>query len=117
MPARPIVVDERGVILGGNMRYRACVELKMKEVSADWVRVVTGWSVEKKRRFIILDNRAFGEDDFDLLGNEWDVGELVLAGFDENELTGLIVPTSNKPIDEEGMKETENECPKCGFKW
>lgn len=90
MPARPIVVDEKNVVLGGNMRLRACVDLKMKTISADWVRVVTGWTVEKKRRFIILDNRGFGEDDFDLLGNEWDIDELLAAGFDEKELAGVM---------------------------
>jgi len=117
MPARPIIVDEAGTILGGNMRYRACVELKMTTVPASWVQRVAGWSVEKKRRFIILDNRPFGEDDFDLLGNEWDMDELLAAGFDEKELTGLVIPEGNKPIDEGAMSETENECPKCGFKW
>jgi len=27
------------------------------------------------------------------------------------------IPEGNKPIDEEAMANTENECPKCGFKW
>jgi len=89
MPARGIVVDERGVILGGNMRYRACLELGMKEVPAEWVHQIEGLSVEKKRRFIIMDNRAFGDDDMDLLANEWDIDELIGAGFDEEDLTGL----------------------------
>ena len=29
---RPIVIDEDNVILGGNMRYKACVEAGLKEV-------------------------------------------------------------------------------------
>jgi ParB-like chromosome segregation protein Spo0J len=117
MPARGVVVDERGVILGGNMRYRACLENGMKEIPASWVHRLTGLTMEQKRRFIIMDNRAFGEDDFDLLGNEWDLKELIDAGFSESDLTGLIVPDENKQIDEKEMKKTENECPKCGFKW
>lgn len=91
MPARGIVVDERGVILGGNMRYRACLENGMKEVPASWVHRLTGLTAEQKRRFIIMDNRPFGDDDYDLLGNEWDIDELLKAGFDESDLTGLIV--------------------------
>jgi hypothetical protein len=117
MPARPIIVDEAGVILGGNMRFRGCKELKIDPLPAGWVQRVTGWPVEKKRRFIIMDNRGFGQDDMDMLANEWDISELIAAGFSEADLTGLEVPEDNKPIDEDGMKETENECPKCGFKW
>jgi len=90
MKARGIVVDEQGVILGGNMRWRACRELGMKEIPAAWVHRLTGLTVEQKRRFVIMDNRGFGEDDMDLLANEWDIDELIGAGFDEEELTGLI---------------------------
>ena len=90
MKARGVVIDERGVILGGNMRWRACRELGMKEIPAAWVHRLTGLTVEQKRRFIIMDNRGFGEDDMDLLANEWDIDELIGAGFDEEELTGLI---------------------------
>jgi len=117
MKARGIVVDERGVILGGNMRWRACSELGMKEIPAAWVHRLTGLTVEQKRRFVLIDNFQAGENDFNLLANEWDIGELIIAGFDEEELTGLIVPDDNKAIDEDDMADTKNECPKCGFKW
>ena len=42
-----------------------------------------------------------------------------LLGWEESELEDLMgyVPDDNKPIDEGEMSETENECPKCGFKW
>ena len=117
MPARPIIVDEADVILGGNMRWRGCKHLGMTEIPAPWVQRVTGWAAEKKRRFIIMDNRGFGDDDMDLLANEWDLDELLAAGFDEGYLTGLTIPEDNKAIDEDEMKETQHECPKCGFKW
>jgi hypothetical protein len=83
MPLRPIVIDEDGIILGGNMRYRACKDLKIDPLPVGWVKVAAGLSVEKKKRFIILDNRGFGEDDMDLLANEWDIEELIAAGFDQ----------------------------------
>ena len=119
MPARPIIIDEGGVVLGGNMRLRACLEIfgAGGDIPDAWVQRVTGWPDEKKRRFIVLDNRSMGEDDMDLLANEWDIDELLAAGFSECELNGITVPKDNKPIDEAAMKETENECPKCGFKW
>lgn len=89
MPARGIVVDESGVILGGNMRYRACLANGMTEIPASWVHRLCGLTLEQKRRFIIMDNRPYGDDDFDLLANEWDIDELLKAGFDESELKGF----------------------------
>jgi hypothetical protein len=82
MPARPIIVNEAGVILGGNMRFRACRELGMKEIPASWVQRVMGWPIEKQRRFILLDNRQAGEDDLDILGNEFALEELIAAGIE-----------------------------------
>ena len=111
MPARPIIVDEAGVILGGNMRYRACRELKIDPLPAGWVQRVSGWSVEKKRRFIILDNRPFGEDDFDTLANEWDIDELIAGGFSEEDLTGII---DDDPADIEDSDDDPDRCPACG---
>jgi len=79
------------------MRYRACKDLGMAELPASWVQRVTGWTVEKKRRFIIMDNRPFGEDDFDLLANEWDMAELLAAGFDEKELGIFTADEADAP--------------------
>lgn len=118
MPARPIVVDENGVILGGNMRYRACKHLKI-DIPDEWVKVVTGWSVEKKRRFIIMDNRGYGEDDFDTLGAEWELDELVLAGFDPISLDGLFEDNVNFDAGKEDEQGKLDELPpqiiKCPF--
>lgn len=47
---RPIVVDENNVLLGGNMRLRALRELGIKEVL---VHVVSGWTEEQKKEFIV----------------------------------------------------------------
>jgi len=101
MPARPIIVDEAGTVLGGNMRLRACRELKIDPLPAGWVVRVDGWTVEKKRRFIILDNRQFGGDSWEDLANEWSMEVLIAAGFSEADLTGLEVPEGGqdeKPV-------------------
>lgn len=120
MPARPIVVDECNTILGGNMRWRACKELGMTEIPSDWVRQVKGWSTEKKRRFIILDNQSFGEFDFDALGNEWDIPELLAAGFTEEELGDIRVPDFQPtPAEEQARLDQKKpiKCPKCGHEF
>ena len=76
---RPIVVDENYMILGGNMRTKACKEAGLKEV---WVDIAKGWSDEQKAEFIIKDNSGFGEWDWDVLANEWDVDKLNDWGLD-----------------------------------
>ena len=52
-----------------------------------------------------------------MLANMFDVGDLLEWGFDESEFQMLNIPDSNDAIDEKDMENTENECPKCGFKW
>jgi ParB-like chromosome segregation protein Spo0J len=70
---RPIVVDENMVVLGGNMRFRACLEAGMKEVS---VIIAKGLTEEQKREFIIKDNVSGGDWNWDILINAWNVEEL-----------------------------------------
>lgn len=66
---RPIVVDEENVVLGGNMRLKACIEAGLKEVFIIRANELTE---EQKQEFIIKDNVGFGEWDWDMLANEWD---------------------------------------------
>ena len=66
---RPLVVDEDGMLLGGNMRLRALKELGYTEVPH---QVAKGLSDEQKREFIIKDNISSGSWDWDALGNTWD---------------------------------------------
>jgi len=84
---RPIVVDEDMVVLGGNMRLKACKSAGLFEV---WIDIAEGWTEEQKREFIVKDNVGFGEWDWDILANEWDVDQvkdwgLDLPGFELNE--------------------------------
>lgn len=65
---RPIVVDEDMIVLGGNMRLKACKEAGIKEV---WINIAENWTEEQKKEFIIKDNLGYGEWDFDILANEW----------------------------------------------
>jgi len=76
---RPIVVDENNLILGGNMRHKACIEAGLKEVH---VKVAKGLTVEQKQEFIIKDNVGFGEWEWDILGNEWNSVKLDEWGLD-----------------------------------
>jgi DNA modification methylase len=75
---RPIVVNKDMIILGGNMRYRACKEAGIKEIPV----IVTDLSEDKQREFLIKDNTSGGEWDWDMIANEWDADELEAWGLD-----------------------------------
>jgi len=92
MHMRPIVIDENFVILGGNMRYRACVELGMKDIPDDWVRQYSDLTADEKERFIIEDNIQFGDWDWDILANEWNQDLLLDLGLDYPSFMGTDVP-------------------------
>ena len=76
---RPIVVDENNIILGGNMRHKACIEAGLKEVFIVQAKDLTE---EQKDEFIVKDNLGFGEWDWDILANEWDIDKLEDWGLD-----------------------------------
>lgn len=76
---RPIVVNDDMIILGGNMRFKACKEAGLKEVP---IIKASGLSEEKQREFLIKDNVSGGEWDWDMLANEWDDIELDKWGLD-----------------------------------
>ena len=76
---RPIVVDENNIVLGGNMRLKACKEAGMKEV---YIVRAENLTELQKDEFIVKDNVGFGEWDWDMLANEWDVEKIQDWGLD-----------------------------------
>jgi len=76
---RPIVVDENNIVLGGNMRLKACKEAGMKEV---FIVKAENLTELQKDEFIVKDNVGFGEWDWDMLANEWDTEKLDEWGLD-----------------------------------
>jgi hypothetical protein len=89
---RPIVVDENNIILGGNMRHKACIEAGLKEVYIVQAKDLTEL---QKDEFIVKDNVGFGEWDWDILANEWDTEKLQDWGL-------------SLPLDIEEIKETKD---------
>jgi site-specific DNA-methyltransferase (adenine-specific) len=75
---RPIVVNQDMIILGGNMRYKACKEAGLKEIPI----IKTDLTEEQQREFLIKDNTSGGEWDFEMLANEWNVEQLEAWGLD-----------------------------------
>lgn len=85
---RPIVVNDDMVVLGGNMRLKACKEAGLKEVPIIKASELTE---EQQREFIIKDNVGFGDWDWEQLANEWDSDQL--------EDWGLDVPSFESDVD------------------
>lgn len=85
---RPIVVNSEMVVLGGNMRLKACKEAGLTEVP---VLKAEDLTEEQQREFIIKDNVGYGEWDWEQLANEWDAEQLGDWGMD--------IPVVEKEID------------------
>jgi site-specific DNA-methyltransferase (adenine-specific) len=67
------------IVLGGNMRLKACKEAGLKEVHIIKADTLTE---EQQREFIIKDNVGFGEWDWDLIANQWDAEQIEEWGLD-----------------------------------
>jgi DNA modification methylase len=76
---RPIVVNADMVVLGGNMRLKACKEAGLKTVPIIQADDLTP---EQQSEFIIKDNVGFGEWDWKLLESDWDAEKLTEWGLD-----------------------------------
>jgi len=115
MELREIVVDESMTILGGNMRYLALKNIGEKECFA---KVVSGLTDYQKKEFIIKDNSAFGEWDFDELANAWSDLPLVDWGIDlPGEWMESLDDGSLPDLGGGEEKEEMTTCPKCGFEY
>lgn len=76
---RPIVVNDDMVVLGGNMRLKACKEAGLKEVP---VIKASSLTPEQEKEFIIKDNVGFGEWDWEMIANQWDQEQVTEWGLD-----------------------------------
>ena len=76
---RPIVVNTDMVVLGGNMRLKACKEAGLKEVP---IIIADNLTEEQQREFLIKDNVSGGEWDWQMLANDWDTEQLNDWGLD-----------------------------------
>jgi DNA modification methylase len=76
---RPVVVNADMIVLGGNMRLKACKEAGLKEVPVIFAHDLTE---EEQKQFIIKDNVGFGEWDWDMIANEWDAEQVEEWGLD-----------------------------------
>jgi site-specific DNA-methyltransferase (adenine-specific) len=110
MALRPILIDESRMILGGNQRYRACLQLGMKSVPSAWVRTATGLTEAQRLRFVLVDNAPegmAGEWDMEMLASDWQSQDLGDLGFDMDDMVACL-PT-NEDVDAEPQLDRAEE--------
>jgi hypothetical protein len=98
---RPIVVNSEMIVLGGNMRLKACKEAGLSEIP---VIKASDLTEEQQKEFIIKDNVGFGEWDWELINFSWNSKKLTDWGFDlpvffedsEDLGTDFIIPSGEK---------------------
>lgn len=98
---RPIVVNDDMIVLGGNMRLKACKEAGLIQIP---VIKASSLTEEQQKEFIIKDNVGFGEWDWELIANEWDAEQVTewgldIPGFDLDSNTlgeGFTLPDGDK---------------------
>ena len=76
---RPIVVNDDMVVLGGNMRLKACKEAGLKDIPIIKASELTE---QQQKEFIVKDNVGYGEWDWSDLANNWDSDQLEEWGLD-----------------------------------
>jgi len=101
---RPIVIDENNMVLGGNMRLKACIEAGMTDVP---VIHANNLSEAQKKEFIVKDNVGYGEWEWDALANEWNIEDLDNWGLDIPAFTNDIEQSKDNAIG-------GATCPNCG---
>lgn len=104
-----VAYDNNGelVVILGNMRYRAMKELGYKDAPVKVLPPET--DAKKLRAYIQKDNIAFGQNDWDLLGNEWDVEELQDFGLECEFLENEDDIDLDEMFDKEEEKEKDED--------
>ncbi len=111
---RPCLVNGRDGILevyAGNQRVRAAKKLGWSEVPCI---IEENIPVDIVTERIIKDNKTYGEFDFDILANEFDVDVLLAAGFSAKDLQISVDGLADDELEAES--DHTQKCPECGRK-
>lgn len=107
------IAHKDGVIISGNQRYRAIIELGI-EMKPEWFKDLSGWTQEQIDEWVIQSNISAGEWDWDILANEWDADNLLEWGVDMPDDWG---ETKELPDDIDEIPEVKTPISKLGDLW
>lgn len=109
--------DGKYIVIGGNQRLKALRELGYKEVPCKVLDPET--PMEKLREYTIKDNEAFGQNDWDVLADEWPQEELEVWGMEIDSFSSTVDFDRVDNISDENYETPKTkmlECPKCHHK-
>jgi ParB-like chromosome segregation protein Spo0J len=107
LSAKPILIDENNIILGGHQRYRACIQLGIQDVP---VIILNNLTERQKKKLLIIDNTHNGQFDMDALANgDWQLEDLS----DWSVNIDFLNPTIEEPKNIDNTK-SGKICPNCG---
>lgn len=112
LPMKVFFYNGEWVVLGGNMRLRGMLEPGKEDVSC--IIIPEGTDKETLRRIVLLDNATFGEWDWDLMANDWDIEEINAAGIDLPFLDDNDPKPTNTEaadVEEDDFDETQDQIP------
>lgn len=112
---RPCLVNKEGetyTVYAGNQRVRAAKKLKWKEIPCIIDNELCLKTINER---IIKDNKSYGDFDFDILANEWDLDLLIDAGFTPSELAIAPIAEIEDKNEENETKKKTTTCPSCGY--
>lgn len=111
---RPVLVNRKKDgslhIYAGNQRVRAAQKLKWKKIPCS---ISDDLSQNQMQTRIIKDNKTYGEFDFDILANHFEVDVLIECGFTMTELQVAPIDDSIEDLEEPKPKKIKT-CPSCG---
>lgn len=123
---KPLIVTHEGTILGGNMRYKALLELGIEKV---WVSIVKPKDKVQELEYSLSDNDRAGFYDEDLLTKllpdfNLDWSEYAVDLTEPLLIKDIFVELpedfnqKNKEIDPNNLEGDLNaQCPRCGFRF
>ncbi len=122
--SRPILVnrvDDKLIVYAGNQRVRAAKKLKWKTIPCI---VEYNLSEDLMKKRIVLDNKSFGEFDYDMLANDYEIEMLIESGFELKDLGSLneiiadkIDSKEQKDKNQQDTKNKSHLCPSCGYEF
>ncbi|HWY79516.1 MAG TPA: ParB N-terminal domain-containing protein [Candidatus Sulfotelmatobacter sp.] len=123
---KPLVITADGIVLGGNMRFRALKEMGIEKV---WVSVVKPKDNNEMLEYTFSDNDRAGFYDEDLLEKllpefSLDWSEYAVDTLEPILINDLFSKTQenfdgkNKEVDSNNLDSDLNaQCPRCGFQF
>lgn len=110
----PIIIDKNGVIVAGHTRYKASLELGLKEVPCI---VADDLTDEQVKAFRLADNKVAekSEWDFELLNEELEnILDIDMSQFDFNKMEDIDIDNFFEETDEKEKEPKKIQCPHCG---